>query len=88
MHKEETQREKSKRNIAEVKEITCKGTKKKGGQQLLCVHITRYVSLDEGSAALTGRMNQDGGDALGTGCLQRLVTTQEQLGGGGHILWV
>lgn len=31
MHKEETQREKSKRNIAEVKEITCKGTKKKEG---------------------------------------------------------
>lgn len=66
-----------------MEEIICKRTKKKktqGGQQPLCVHITRYVSLDEGSAALTGRMNQDGCDALGAGSLQRLVATQEQLG--------
>lgn len=45
----------------------------------LCVHITGDVSLDEGSAALTGRMNQDGCNTFSAGCLQCLITTQEQL---------
>lgn len=43
------------------------------------MHITRYVSLDEGSAALTGRMNQDSCNTLRTGRLQYLIATQEQL---------
>lgn len=45
----------------------------------LCVRITRYVSLNEGSAALTGRMNQNACNTLCTGRLQRLITTQQQL---------
>lgn len=45
----------------------------------LCARITGDVSLDEGSAALTGRMNQDGCNTFSAGCLQCLITTQEQL---------
>lgn len=45
----------------------------------LCVRITRYVSLDEGSAVLTWRMNQDRCNTLSTGHLQRLIPTQQQL---------
>lgn len=45
----------------------------------LSVHITRYVGLDERSATLTGRMNQDGCNTLCAGRLQRLIATQQQL---------
>lgn len=44
-----------------------------------CAMITGDVSLDEGSAASAGRVDQGGCDALGAGCLQRLISTQEPL---------
>lgn len=45
----------------------------------LYVHITRYVSLDERSTVLTGRVNKDRCNTLSTGHLQCIITTQQQL---------
>ena len=73
-----------------AEEIICRGQVKDGNSlysqhipatvfMCLCVHITRYIGLNEGCAALTGRMNQDACNTLCTGRLQRLITTQQQL---------
>lgn len=44
-----------------------------------CAIITGDVSLDKGGAASTGPVDQSGCDAPGAGCLQRLISAQEQL---------